>query len=165
VGRRAHVVGRRHRLTQWIGPANQGFIAVGAGATALISSAPFEEAATLVRTRGQLSIRPEDFVADIDIVGAVGMGIVSAEAFAAGVASIPTPFTDADWGGWFVWRAFSYRYNFASAVGENFPNWTMEIDSKAMRKISPNERIVTIAEAQGAALRVSVPTRLLIKLS
>ncbi len=156
---------RSARLTRWVGPTNQGYIAVaGAGAT-FVSQFAIESPVTVMRTRGQVSIIPAAFTADVDIIGAVGMGIVSAEAAAAGVASMPEPFGDADWGGWFVWRSFSYSFQHASDVGVNFPNWNFEVDSKAMRKASINEVLVVIAESQSGAFEISTPLRVLLKLS
>ena len=113
----------------------------------MIASVSFAEPATIMRTRGFCSIQPQVFSADLDITGAIGIGVVTAEAFAAGVASIPEPFTDADWGGWFVWRTFAYHLEFATAASVNFPVWDFEIDSKAMRKVGTNEVMVVIAES------------------
>ncbi len=63
-----------------------------------------------------------------------------------------------------VWRSFSYGFEFNDATGNNFPNWTLEIDSKAMRRISPNEALVFVAESQSSAFKISSPLRILIKL-
>ncbi len=153
------------RLTQWIGPADQSYLAVASAGETIISSFAAEEALTITRSRGQLSIIPSVFSADVEITGAYGEGVVSAEAFAAGVVSLPSPFRDADWGGWLLWRAFSYRFEFADATGVDFPNWTMELDSKAQRRMGPNEVLVAVAESQSGAFRVSAPLRTLIKLS
>ncbi len=68
-------------------------------------------------------------------------------------------------GGWNVWRSFSYRFAFQDATGVNFVPWTLEIDSKAMRKISPNENMVLVAESQQGAYSISTPLRVLVKLS
>ena len=153
------------RLTQWVGPADQGYVAVLTAAATAVAFVSFEEALTVMRTRGMVSIRPEVVGADLDIVGAVGVGIVSAEAQAIGITAIPTPFSNGDWGGWMVWRSFSYRFEFADATGVNFVNWNFEIDSKAMRKVTPNEALVIIAESQVGAYRISTPLRHLVKLS
>ena len=153
------------RKSQWVGPAPQSYVAVAsAGATALSTFAG-EEPLTIVRTRGNVSIKPASPTADIEITGAVGFGVVSAEALAAGVTAMPEPFSDADWAGWFVWRTFSYDFEFNDATGINYPNWNFELDSKAMRKFGPNEAIVTIAESFSGAFNISVNTRLLLKLS
>ena len=145
--RRAFPSSRSSRLTQWIGLAIQGYQNVAGGGAILVASAPFSEPATIMRTRGMLSIGPQNSAADVEVVGAFGVGIVSTEAFNAGVASIPEPFTDADWGGWFVWQAFSFELLFDDATGVMTPNWNIEINSKAMRKVGPNESVVFICES------------------
>ena len=162
-GGRGH--GGARRLTQWIGPALQGYVAVADTGATLIGSLPLDEASTIVRVRGNVGILASSVAADDTIVGAFGMAIVSSEAFNAGVGSIPEPFTDADWGGWMVWRSFSYRFEFFDGTGSNFPNWSFEVDSKAMRKGGPNERLVLIAESQDGAYQISTPLRTLVKLS
>ncbi len=157
--------GQRHRLTQWVGPAAQAYVAVANGGATLVSSIPFEEAVTLVRTRGYVSIIPAAFSADVNITGAVGVGVVTAEAFAAGVASIPEPFSDGDWGGWLLWRSFAYHFELGSVASFESTPFHFELDSKAMRKISPNEVIVTIAESQAGAYDINMSQRSLVKLS
>ncbi len=152
------------RLTEWFGPAVQGYVNVASGGATLVSSVSFDEPTTIMRTRGQVSIQPQAVSANLDIVGAIGMALVTDEAFTAGVASMPEPFTDADWGGWFVWRSFSYRFGFSDATGLNFLNWNFEIDSKAMRRVKGgNETLVIIAESQQGAYGISTPLRVLIK--
>ena len=157
---------RSQRLTTWIGPAAQNFLAVASAGATVIASLPFEEPATIMRTRGQVSIAPNVVTADLTIAGAFGICVVSAEAFAAGIAAIPEPFSDADWGGWFVWRSFANKV-VASAVDDGiFPAAvTMEIDFKAMRKVTSNEVMVVVAESQIGAFNVFDGTRHLIKLT
>ena len=119
---------------------------------------------TVTRIRGQASFRAVA-TTDFDVVGAIGIGIVSDEAFAAGVASIPGPFDSADWGGWMLWRSFSFRVEFADNTGFAYCPWYFDIDSKAMRKMAPNETMVIMAESQQGAFQTSIPIRTLIKLS
>ena len=170
--RSSHVARRRsfghsgsRRLTQWAGPAIQAYVAVASGGATLIAQLAFEEQSTIVRNRGMVSIRPQSYAADIDINGAYGIGIASAEAVAAGVASVPEPFTDGDWGGWMVWRSFAFHYEFASAISTFESSWQTEVDSKAMRKVSPNEVAVFVAESQSGAFFIAEGIRTLIKLS
>ncbi len=155
---------RSSRLTQWLGPAFQGYVSVASGGATLISTATFEDPVTLMRSRGMVSITPTAVSADLDLVGAFGVGIVSAEAAAAGVASMPEPYSDSDWGGWVVWRSFAYHFEFATAAAVNYPRFDFEVDSKAMRKISASETIVTIAESVTGAFEISSNLRRLIKL-
>ena len=157
--------GGPRRLTQWIGPADQNFVSVASGGGTLVAFGPLTEQTTIVRTRGMVTVRPAAVTVDLTVCGAFGVGIVSDEARVAGIASIPEPFSDADWGGWLVWRSFTYRFEFGTAVGIDFPNWSFEVDSKAMRKVSPNESFVFVAESQSGAYQISAPLRTLVKLS
>jgi len=152
------------RLTDWIGPADQGFVNIASTGATIISSASFEAPATVVRTRGYVGIRPQSAAADVTMIGAIGVGIVSAEALAAGVASVPTPFRDADWGGWHVWRSFAFEFQFGDASGFILWDFGFEVDSKAMRKIASNEAIVVVAESQQGAFGLFDGMRTLIKL-
>ncbi len=154
----------RKRLSEWIGPADQAYVAVASAGATLIGFASFEEPTTIVRTRGAISVIPQTSAADVDIVGAFGIGVVSTEAFTAGIASVPEPFSDADWGGWYVWRSFSSRFEFLDATGTILPAFNFEVDSKAMRKVASNETLVMVAEAQVGAYSISTPLRTLVEL-
>jgi len=156
---------RSARLTQWIGPALQEFVAVASGGATLVSLAPFEEPSTVIRSRGMFTVKATSYAADLRIVGAMGIAIVSSEAAAAGVSSLPEPYTDADWGGWFVWRSFSHAFELQDATASFLASWSMEIDSKAMRKITPNETLVVVAESFSGGIQVHDGTRHLLKLS
>ena len=130
-----------------------------------MSSISFAEPSTIVRTRGMFTIALSTYVADLEIVGAIGMGVVTAEAFLAGVASVPEPYTDADWGGWFMWRSFAHRYEVKGGESSLLASWSIEVDSKAMRKVTTNEVMVVVVESHVGAIRVADCTRNLIKLS
>ena len=163
---RSFVRGRTgaRRAVQWLGPADQAYVSVTSGGATLLSSFAFAEPATVTRTRGQVSVIPQAFTADVEFAGAIGMGIVSAEAFAVGIASVPEPFSDADWSGWFVWRSFSYHFEFGTAEAFAFPDWSFDVDSKAMRKVGPNEVVVIVAESQVGPYKISTLFRMLVKL-
>ena len=61
---------------------------------------------TIVRIRGSFMVFLESFTAANDgFTGAIGIGIVNSQAFAAGIVSMPTPITESDWGGW-MWHQF-----------------------------------------------------------
>ena len=165
-GRGVVVRGRApKRVTEWVASADQGFVVVGAGVKVLIQSVQFAQSITIVRLRGLLSMIPNIASADQTIVGAVGFGVVSDQALAAGVASMPGPWSDPDWDGWFMWMGISQKFEFASGVGLLTSSVQQIMDSKAMRKVGPNEAVVAIGESQAIAFDVSVPSRMLIKLS
>jgi len=166
----ARKAGGPKRQTTWIGPADQGYIALASTTKVLLAS--FDPSAaglvkpTVVRTRGPLSVRPNVYSADVDIVGAFGVAVVSDQAFGIGITAIPGPFDDANWDGWFVWQSFSYRFELVDGTGDFYPaSSEIEIDSKAMRKISQNETIVLVMQSQVGAMSISAPLRLLFKLS
>jgi len=162
---RSFRTGGPRRKTQWIGPPLQGYITVASGGATLISSLVLEEPTTAVRVRGMVSIQPQLTNADIELIGAVGIGVVSAEALAVGITALPEPYSDADWGGWMVWRSFAYQFRFEDATATQYPRWDFEVDSKAMRKVGPSDALVFVAESFAGAFKVADTTRQLLKLS
>ena len=157
------------RQTTWVGPADQNFVSVASGAKVIIGS--FDAAAnglpspTVIRSRGEVAYKVNAVMADVNLAGAYGVAIVSDRAFTAGAASIPGPFTDAGWDGWFVWRSFSTAFEFADATGRMIVSERQEVDSKAMRKITDDETLVLMCESQAGAVDISMQLRFLFKLS
>ncbi len=137
------------RGTDWAASAVQAaFITVPAASAVILETfTPFEEGETIVRVRGFLSWVSDQVSADEEQFGAFGMGIVSEQAATVGVTAVPHPATDAAWGGWLYHTFFSSKFEFGTAVGVN-PNVAhgMVIDSKAMRKMGGNERLVSVVE-------------------
>ncbi len=160
-------VAKRQKV--WVGTADQGEIAIGSGLSVIISSfAPDVLSilkATVVRTRGIFEVHPTAFGADLSYGGAYGLGIVSDEAFAAGAASIPRPFDDDDWAGWLVHGFYGGHLEFQSGVGIMMSLDPVVIDSKAMRKVGPNETLVWVVESQAGAVQVRIHARVLMMLS
>ncbi len=100
---------------------------------------------------------------DLVFKGAYGIGIVSDQAFAAGAASVPGPWSDPDFP-WLVWESFEGLYIFHDATGQsNFQGF--QFDSKAMRKVKQNETVVVVCESQAGAFDLSSAFRMLVKLS
>jgi len=170
MARRSRIVARGSaRKTTWIGPADQGFVSVGTAGNVILSS--FDPAAnglpqpTIVRSRGIVTVVPTVFPGDIEIEGAFGIAVVSDQAFAAGQASIPGPWTESGWDGWFVWGTFAVAYEEETNAGMMLSSVSQVVDSKAMRKVHDNETIVLMAEARGIAFRIAMQIRMLAKLS
>ncbi len=152
------------RMTSWSSYDGVATSLSSGGATVL-SGIAFEAPGTLIRTRGIVMIRPVTPVsADVLLTGAFGIGIVSAEAFAAGVASIPEPATDSDWGGWMVIQPWSFQFEFGDQSSFAISSINIEVDSKAMRKVEPNSVAVVVVESIIGAATVVDMTRLLLKL-
>ena len=126
-------------------------------------------AGTIVRIRGYMSAYLTAYTSAGDgFHGAAGIGIVSKTAFDAGLASVPTPITEAAWDGWMWHRYFDIHGQLAAgstAVGVT-NNLNIEVDTKAMRKISDEMIVYAIYEVveQGTAvIDVFFESRLLLK--
>ena len=159
------------RQTDWFGVTDAGYLAVAAGAKALIASAAIDSSpgvlmgSTLVRSRGLVSVKLQTYAADLNVIGAFGMAIVSAEAAAAGIASIPGPWSNSEWDGWFVWGTWAFAYEFTTDIDRLLPaSVQIPVDSKAMRKLESGNTIVFVAESQSAAFEIVMPIRVLVKL-
>ena len=91
----------------------------------------------MVRIRGTALVRLTAATTALDgFTGAIGLGVIDAEAFAAGAASCPGALTEVDWDGW-MWHTFFHVFSPSSdaevdngtvSMGERFV-----IDTKAMR--------------------------------
>ena len=152
------------RMTEWSQYSGAGFAAVSAGGATLLSTIAFESPGTLIRTRGLISIKPQSFAADVGIVGAFGIAMVSAEAAAVGITALPEPHSDADWGGWMVLQPFAFHYEFQDGSGGLLGSVQIEVDSKAMRKVGLSTVAIFIAEGISGAFNIADESRLLLKL-
>ncbi len=138
-----------------------GFTAVAASTKVLLGSFTVAGASeTMRRTRGLVQWTTNQILASEFSIGAFGMCVVTEDAFAAGVASIPGPFTDAGSDVWFVHQFMMHSFQFASGVGieGQFGN-QYEIDSSAMRKVSEEQRVVLVVEngsANGAVFAFGI---------
>ncbi len=123
--------------------------------------------ATIVRTVGILTVTSDQHTADENPFGAMGFAVVSEQARAAGIGSLPTPITNEDSDLWFVFQHWSAPV----AVGSNasFGNIArvFEFESRAQRKVEEGEAIVVVLEnaaAAGVGASYVVKYRLLFKL-
>jgi len=141
----------RRRQTSW----SPGPVGLTAGLTATGSSIfaggaqALEDGLTLIRTRGmlttQVSVVP-NLSAGNFFSYAVGICIVSENAFGVGITAVPTPLTDIAWDGW-LW----YHTGIGGIIpGAGNPTAdepvAIEIDSKAMRKIKQTDIQIAVLE-------------------
>ena len=106
---------------------------------------------TVIRTRGLFSYRSDQFAASEVQIGAVGIAVVTEQASTVGITAVPHPNTDSAWGGWLWHSYFLSRVDVSSAVGVQFDGvHNIVIDSKAMRKVDEDERLVVVVENSGA---------------
>jgi len=123
---------------------------------------------TLIRTRGWASFHFDPTsIADSFNVG-IALGLYSDDAFAAGAASMPGPLSDAGYDWIFhTTRIFGPTFT-ATEDGTNIlHNVWLDVDSKAMRKVKPNQTLAWISEGAiisgGGSFDCSVSTRHLFK--
>ena len=100
-----------------------------------------EAPVTLVRTRGRWTARYVTFPASVANTRVVlGMLVISADAFAAGVGSIPDPVNDPE-NDWFVWEPLVLSVGTAAAEGTlNYD--IASFDSRGMRKLKLGDILV-----------------------
>ncbi len=125
---------------------------------------------TVVRIRGYLNIFSDVTSPTVNTLespfGAVGIAIVDGEAFDAGVASLPTPYTEAGDTQWMFHSYWSANTgNFGAGSGWSVP-FRLTIDNKSMRKITSSDVMVWFIQNQSAtdAALFTWATRVLIKL-
>ncbi len=111
---------------------------------------------TIVRFRGLLSIISDQVAASEEVHGAIGVAIVSEDAFNVGITAVPTPIADIQSDAWMVWQPFAHSILFlqtdaSGTVITEGGQTNVVIDSKAMRKIHTDERAVVVIENQAAA--------------
>ena len=161
---------RSRRTTDWaLGPIDRDG-SLGSTGVALWSQGITVTAGklTVVRIRGMAMVQllTADAVGS-GMHGAVGIGLATSAAFAAGVASLPSPLTEISWDGWIWHNIFDVRAitgTRADGVNSNGARQLMEIDSKAMRKFDDSMTIFGIwetVESTNATIEMQATTRVL----
>ncbi len=139
-------------------------VIMGVGATPLVSGL------TVVRIHGSMELSLS--VAAVATDGfnwTAGIGVVTLDAFTAGVTSVPNPFDDATWPGW-MWYAQGEIHTSVGALTIGDPSVNpviVPIETKSMRKLPPNTvlcLVLQVGENGTASLRVAAQTRVLTKL-
>jgi len=171
---RRHFRGRsgQKREHSWFDIPAASVALVAAGGTIYASLTAAELARrpfTIVRTHLTAHLQSDQGAASELQVAALGLAVVTDQAAAAGVGSVPTPVTDDDSDNWFVHKYMISNFTFASGVGfgEGLSAGTLfEIDSKAMRKVNDGDDIVVVGEVDavaGSGVILTIAGRLLIK--
>jgi len=85
-----------------------------------------------------------------------GLGIVSSDAFAAGVAGMPDPAGDVGypWLWWHSMHLFSYVAAGEEAFGVTAQR--AEVDTKAMRRIKPDQTLLMLCQVSNVVGAVAV---------
>ena len=159
-------------MTWGLGPESSDQSISATGLTIWTSGAvPGEPEFTIVRTRGFFEVGLASATAAQDgFFGAIGIGIVTAKAFAIGGTAMPGPLTEIDWDGWLFHSFFDVRMlsgTHADGVNAVSAHQRIEIDSKAMRKISTEEILVGVTEVTESGtgvIETHADCRVLVKL-
>jgi len=163
--------GVQRRESLWVAIVATETVLSGAGidvlftgySAAVLALRPF----TIVRTRGVVTFRSDQVATSELYNGVLAMAIVTDQALAAGVGSVPTGDTDRDSDAFFVYEEGMGIVQVVSAAGfEGAYGQQREFDSKAMRKVEDGFDIaVTIqATAQSNGMFIGKAGRQLIKL-
>jgi len=170
---RVPFAGRSRRQTDWaITVQTLAYVTIAAASKVLLTS--FDAAslrgiapATIIRTRGVLSIRPGAASTNQEQLGAFGVAFVNETAGALGVTAIPGPGTNGTFDGWFVHQYYAGNsFDVGGGGVEYLPiaAFGFDIDSKAMRKFTEDVNLVVMAENLGSAdHRLAIHLRFLVK--
>ena len=157
------------RLTEWVSTTPETVFQGLSAATAILdSSFTGADPEILIRVVGELMVSSDQTAGTEDPFGAVGICIVSDQVFAQGVASILTPYTDAESDLWVMHQFWAAPMLVASAIGFQNIAQRYTLSSKAMRKVSPDETVCLVIEngAQSPnAAKYRLDVRILSKLS
>ena len=171
---------RRHRSFVRPAPRTKIWIGSGVGRSTIVASSktfvsslsagalllrPF----TVLRTRMLISLFSDQEAADEGAFGSYGKIVVTEQAASVGVTAIPDPGSttgdpDSDW---FVhqtaWNALQIIGAISAAIVSSPSNWT--VDSKAMRKVGPDDDIVSMyKDESGVGSFLTTQGRMLIQL-
>ncbi len=152
------------RETEWI--SGSGIITtMGSAQAVLVTSLSAAALAlrpfTIVRTRGQISVRSDQQASIENFQCGFGIAVVSDQAVAIGVTAVPTPTTD---DGSDLWLYID-RIMSTNVVDAGASVLRLIVDSKAMRKVNGDQDIVDVVENPVATgVVVSTYTRTLVKL-
>jgi len=161
---------RHVRETQWIGISPADTTIAAASSSVLIASLSAAALAlrpfTIIRIHMGCWFSSDQIAASEVWGGAIAQLVVSEAAATAGVASIPTPYTEQGSDSFMLWHEEHGQIGFGTAVGFQEMGRGVQIDSKAMRKVNNDQQFVLVAETPSISNSLEVITsgRFLIKL-
>ena len=128
-------------------------------------------AATIVRIRGNAVIHLKTATAAGDgFRYGLGLGLVTAEAFAVGATAISGPLSEGEWDGW-IWHRFGAVQFVIATIADGVNAATVVdrfvIDSKVMRKWTDGMLLVGMTETTElgtASMEAQIDSRVLVKL-
>ena len=167
-GRRTRFVRPAPKTKMWIG-AGAGTQVLAASGSTLIASLSAGQLAlrpfTILRTRMDVLVASDQTGAAENPFGSYGMVVVTDKASGVGITAVPEPSGDLE-ADWFVHQHWSLRFEFVTGVGFHpSGGFHYEIDSRAMRKVGPDDDVVTVGTIDNAfGMRIVEGGRHLIQL-
>ena len=134
-------IAKPRRVFDWVGVAATVPVTVAPGTKVLLASSANTQADTVVRSYLGLLVQSDQIAAAEEGVGAIGVALVSADAFAAGVASLPGPTSDFD----FPWWMHGFL-PWSIVNGVAYSAFSGELETKSQRKTKPAQTLVLVAE-------------------
>ena len=134
---------RRRSNKGWSGIVQTGFTTLAANTSVVVGSLVLSNAGideTVLRTVGQLTIGSDQTAATEEQIGAMGMIVITDVALAAGIASIPNPFTNTNDDGWYLYVPIGQRVGLVTAPAYQ----TYAYDSRAKRKIEDGYSVAIV---------------------
>ncbi len=102
---------------------------------------------TIIRVRMAVNVSSDQSVAVENYAAAIGMAVVSDQALAVGVTAVPTPASEFDSDLWFMYQSFAGRISAVTSTGINDSSPTVNVDSRAMRKVEEGQDLALVVEA------------------
>ncbi len=101
---------------------------------------------TILRTRMEIEHFSDQQAGDENPFGTYAKLVVTETAAALGITALPDPsgISGDPEASWFVWQALFSRVNVDSASGQHFNEYKWTVDSQAMRKVGPDDDIVSL---------------------
>ena len=159
----------QRRATEWIASADINAVASLGGGLSVLQSAILSSVnldlvpSTIVRTRGFIFVQSDQAAASEQQLGAIGFSVVSEQAAAAGVASVPSPITDETSEMFFLWQPFAFSHGAGTVDSQR--GGMVDFDSRAMRKWQDGEAIAVVIENAGTfGIEFWLKFRMLVKL-
>ena len=121
---------------------------------------------TIVRTVGVLTVQSDQAAATEFPFGGFGMCVVSDQAVAAGVGSVPDPVTEASSDLWFVYQAWAAPLQQGSNTAFADISHEYLFESRAMRKVEEGQTVIAVLANSSASfgMKYILNYRFLVKL-
>jgi len=142
--------GAPRRESLWIGITETRNSIAAASTAVIINSSSAGALAlrpfTIIRTRGYLTVRSDQEVADETFGIALGFAVVSDQALAIGVTAVPTPSTDLGSDLFFVYETILGEFIEGATNTSMQDQPYVRYDSKAMRRVNEDQDIAFVVE-------------------